>query len=249
MTRLDKYLSQSGEYSRSEAARAVRSGRATLDGTVVRDPAAHVPQGCEIRLDGQVVHDRSMQYYMLNKPAGVLTAARDSRAATVMSLVPPALLRRGVLPVGRLDKDTTGLLLLTNDGALAHALLSPKRHVWKRYLLTVTGRLTQDDVRSFLEGVPLKDFTAKPARLAIIEAADNESRAEVELREGKFHQIKRMCLARGHEVLALKRVAFGSLELDAALAEGGWRELTGDETEALRRCARADESEAEHPDG
>lgn len=249
MTRLDKYLSQSGELSRSEAARAIRAGKATVGGTVVRDPAAHLPDGCEVCLDGKPIFDSSLQYYMLNKPSGVLTAARDKRARTVMSLVPSALLKRGVLPVGRLDKDTTGLLLLTNDGALAHALLSPKRHVWKRYLLTVTGRLTESDALAFQSGVPLKDFTAKPARLTIIEAGEDESRAEAELREGKFHQVKRMCLALGHEVLSLKRVAFGSLTLDDKLPEGGWRALNGDELDALRRCAEAGESEADKPNG
>lgn len=238
--RLDRFLSQGGELSRSEAARAVRSGAVQVDGNPACDPAAHIEPSAEVRLNGLVVKDSALQYYMLNKPAGVLTAARDSRAKTVMSLVPPRLLKRGVLPVGRLDKDTTGLLLLTNDGALAHELLSPKRHVWKRYAVTVSGRLLNKDAEAFEAGIPLDDFTAKPARLIITEADDGESRAEVELREGKFHQVKRMCLAIGHEVLKLRRVAFGSLELDESLPEGGWRELTEAEVEALRRCARAE---------
>lgn len=237
MTRLDKYLSQSGELSRSEAARAIRAGAVRVDGAIASDPAMKLAPGSEVTLSGQPVADSALQYYMLHKPAGVLTAARDSRAATVMELVPPALLKRGVLPVGRLDKDTTGLLLLTNDGALAHDLLSPKRHVWKRYRMTVSGRLTDEDVLAFAQGVPLKDFTALPATLRVLEANDGESRAEVEIREGKYHQIKRMCLARGHEVLALSRVSFGTLVLDTALAPGEYRALTTDELDSLKQCA------------
>lgn len=248
MTRLDKYLSLSGELSRSEAARAVRSGRVLVNGAPARDPATHIDADSEVLMDGQPVRDSSLQYYMLNKPSGVLTAARDKRAPTVMSLVPPALSRRGVLPVGRLDKDTTGLLLLTNDGVLAHELLSPKRHVWKRYLLTVCGRLTEADADAFETGIELGDFTSKPAKLIILDAGDEESRAEAVLREGKFHQVKRMCAALGHEVLSLRRVAFGSLTLDASLPEGGWRELNDSEISALRLCARPDESEVPETD-
>ncbi len=241
MIRLDKYLSQSGELSRSEAARAVRAGAVLVDGKIVRDPAAHIEPTCDVRLNGAAVKDSAFQYFMLNKPAGVLTAARDSRAQTVMSLVPEALLKRDVLPVGRLDKDTTGLLLLTNDGALAHELLSPKKHVWKRYELTVSGKLLDADAQAFENGIPLGDFTSKPAKLRIIEAGDTESRAEAELREGKFHQVKRMCLALGHEVLKLSRVTFGSLELDERLPEGGYRELTEAEVDALKRCVRPED--------
>ena len=136
--RLDKYLAQSGERTRSQAVRAIRDGLARINGTTVRDPAAKVGEGDEVTLAGEPVYDEALQYYMLHKPAGVLTAARDGRAQTVMDLVHPALLHRRVLPVGRLDKDTTGILILTNDGALAHALLAPGRHVWKRYVACVT---------------------------------------------------------------------------------------------------------------
>ena len=241
--RLDKYLAQSGERSRSEAARAVRAGLVRVRGELARDPAMQLAPADEVTLRGQVVADSALQYFMLHKPAGVLTAARDSRAQTVMSLVPSALLKRDVLPVGRLDKDTTGLLLLTNDGALAHDLLSPKKHVWKRYVLSVSGKLDADDVRAFAEGVQLSDFTAKPAKLLILEISESQSRAEVEIREGKFHQIKRMCAARGHEVLALHRASFGSLTLDETLAPGQFRALTPEELAALRRCAQAPQKE------
>lgn len=147
--RLDKYLAQSGERTRSQAVRAIRDGLARINGTTVRDPAAKVGEGDEVTLAGEPVYDEALQYYMLHKPAGVLTAARDGRAQTVMDLVPPALLHRRVLPVGRLDKDTTGILILTNDGALAHALLAPGRHVWKRYVACVTGRLDGEDTAAF----------------------------------------------------------------------------------------------------
>ena len=202
--RLDKYLAQSGERTRSQAVRAIRDGLARINGTTVRDPAAKVGEGDEVTLAGEPVYDEALQYYMLHKPAGVLTAARDGRAQTVMDLVPPALLHRRVLPVGRLDKDTTGILILTNDGALAHALLAPS------------------------------DFTALPATLTILCADESESRAVVEVREGKYHQIKRMFSARGHEVTALHRASFGPLELPDDLPPGGLRRLSADEVAALR---------------
>ena len=191
-------------------------------------------EGDEVTLAGAPVYDEALQYYMLHKPAGVLTAARDGRAQTVMDLVPPALLRRRVLPVGRLDKDTTGLLLLTNDGALAHALLAPGRHVWKRYVARVNGRLDEADAAAFAAGVPLSDFTALPAALTILRADETESLAAVEVREGKYHQIKRMFSARGHEVVALHRASFGPLALPEELPPGGLRRLAPGEVAALR---------------
>ena len=234
VVRLDKYLAQSGERTRSQAARAVRDGLVQVNGATVRDPAVKVGEGDEVTLAGEPVHDEAVQYYMLHKPAGVLTAARDGRATTVMDLVPPALLRRHVLPVGRLDKDTTGLLLLTNDGALAHALLAPGRHVWKRYVARVTGRLDGEDVAAFAAGVSLSDFTALPAGLTVLSADEEESRAAVEVREGKYHQIKRMFSARGHEVVALHRASFGPLRLPDDLPPGGLRRLAPGEVAALR---------------
>ncbi len=240
--RLDKYLALSGERTRSEAARAVRAGQVRINGVPARDPAVKLADGDEVTLAGVPVLDRSFQYYMLHKPAGVLTASRDSRAGTVMDLVPEALLRRKVLPVGRLDKDTTGLLVLTNDGALAHALLNPKRHVWKRYIARVSGRLDEADAEAFAAGMALDDFVAKPAKLAILRAEEAESLAAVELREGKFHQVKRMFLARGHEVLALHRAAFGPLTLSDGLQPGGFCELTAAQVRALKDAVAKPES-------
>lgn len=240
LIRLDKLLSQSGERSRSEAARLVRAGLVSVDGAPARDPAVKVDAAASaVLLEGQPLRDEPYQYYLLHKPAGVLTAARDARAPTVMDLVPEALRRRDVLPVGRLDKDTTGLLLLTNDGALAHRLLSPQRHVWKTYLATVDGLLTDADAAAFSQGVSLSDFTALPARLTIVSAGAGESRARVEVREGKFHQVKRMFMARGFTVLALHREAFGPLRLD--VEAGRCRALTPDEVRALQTAAQGGE--------
>ena len=230
--RLDKFLSQSGERTRSEAVKAVRGGQ-------VRDPALKINETDTVTLAGETVGDDALQYYLLYKPSGVLTAARDSRAETVMDLLPEALRRRKVLPVGRLDKDTTGLLILTNDGTLAHSLLDPKRHVWKRYIATVEGRLNGTDVQAFADGVPLKDFTAKPARLRILEAGDEQSRAEVDVREGKFHQVKRMFGARGHEVTALHRAAFGPLTIPEGMKVGEHIRLTEEQVDLLRKAVQA----------
>ena len=237
LIRLDKLLSQTGERTRSESARLLRAGQVTVNGTPARDPAMKVDAAvADVRLNGQTITDEPFQYYMLHKPAGILTAARDAKAATVMDLVPDALARRDVLPVGRLDKDTTGLLLLTNDGELAHRLLSPKRHVWKEYIATVDGPLDEADVAAFAEGMALSDFTAKPAELQILCSTPTESRALVRLSEGKFHQVKRMFGARGREVLTLHRETFGTLRLDIPLGECS--PLRSDELAALRNAAQ-----------
>lgn len=234
--RLDKYLALSGERTRSEATRLLKAGAVEVNCAIVRDGAFHISETDDVRLYGQPISDQSMQYLMLHKPAGILTATRDSRASTVMDLLPERYARRKVLPVGRLDKDTTGLMLMTNDGELAHRLLSPKRHVVKTYLATVTGRLDEEDVTAFREGIDLNDFVSMPAGLTILAAGEDESTAMVELKEGKFHQVKRMFLARGHEVTALHRPSFGPLTL-GDLPQSESRELTSDEIAALYACA------------
>lgn len=241
--RLDKYLALSGERTRSEATRAVRAGQVAINGTPVRDPAAKVGKGDTVTLIGALVKDSTYQYYLLYKPAGILTAARDSRAGTVMDLLPRALSHRKVLPVGRLDKDTTGLLLLTNDGALAHALIDPKRHVWKRYVALVEGMLDDADCSAFAQGMALSDFVAKPATLRILQASETESTGAVELREGKFHQVKRMFQARGHAVKALHREAFGPLDLPKGMRPGDFCELTPEQVQALRAAVTKTEKE------
>ncbi|MBE5793120.1 MAG: rRNA pseudouridine synthase [Clostridiales bacterium] len=236
--RLDKYLSQSGEYSRSEAGKLIRSGAVRVNGEPVRKPDTQIGPDAQVVLAGEVIGDNSLQYYLLHKPAGVLTAARDSRAQTVMDLVPENLRKRKVQPVGRLDKDTTGLLLLTNDGELAHFLLSPNRHVWKQYRATVTGQLTCADAEAFANGLPLSDFVTKPAKLTIVSSTPEESVGLVEVREGKFHQVKRMFAATGHEVTALHRHRFGPLTLPDDLPVGQCRPLTEDEIQALRQSVQ-----------
>ncbi len=235
--RLDKLLSQTGERTRSESAGLVRAGLVAVDGVPQRDPARKVDTALQtVLLKGAPLLDTPFQYYLFHKPAGILTAARDKNAPTVMDLVPDTLRRRDVLPVGRLDKDTTGLLLLTNDGELAHCLLSPKRHVWKTYLATVDGPLDESDVAAFAAGMALSDFTAKPAELTVLESGETRSLARVRVSEGKYHQVKRMFGARGREVLLLHREAFGPLRLD--IETGALRPLTAPEIAALRMAAQ-----------
>ncbi len=221
----------------------LRGGQVRVDDLVERDPGCKIDPALQrVTLAGESVADQGFQYYLLHKPAGVLTAAKDRKAATVMSLVPEALSRRKVLPVGRLDKDTTGALLLTNDGELAHRLLSPKRHVQKEYHALVEGQLTQADVLSFQQGIALSDFVAKPASMKVVSATSQESQAVVWLLEGKFHQVKRMFAALSHPVLRLHRAAFGPLRLPADLPQGAYRELTHQEIAALRQAAQGNGS-------
>lgn len=237
--RLDKLLAQSGERTRSEAARLIRAGRVSVDGVTAASPADKADaEHNSVCLDGQRISDSPYQYVMLHKPAGVLTAARDLRAVTVMTLLPEAMRARDVMPVGRLDKDTTGLLLFTNDGGLAHRLLSPRTHVWKEYRVAVDGRLTEEHGALFDRGLELGDFTALPAALRIESAEDAQSRCTVRLREGKYHQVKRMFLKLGLRVTALHRQAFGPLELD--VPPGEYRVLGGEEIKALYLAAVMD---------
>ena len=192
-----------------------------------------MPEGAEICMDGVPLDTRTVRHLMLNKPAGVLTATEDGKQATVMELLPALYRACGCMPVGRLDKDTTGLLLLTTDGTLAHRLIAPERHVDKVYEAEVEGALEEADIAAFAQGIPLKDFTALPARLEIL----GPGRGRVTVREGKYHQVKRMFGARGKPVLRLHRTAFGPLALDAGLAPGEYRELTEKEIAALYQAA------------
>ncbi len=232
--RLDRWLATISAGSRSEVRQWIRGGEAAVNGRVILDPAlSFETERDNLSLKGKELDGRVMRHVMLYKPAGILTAARDAKQPTVMDLLPPVYRGIGCMPVGRLDKDTTGLLILTCDGELNHRLLSPGRHVEKRYRAIVKGTLEEKDVEAFAAGMDLGDFTAQPARLTILKP----SLAETVISEGKFHQVKRMFAAVGHEVLALHRCAFGPLELDPALAEGQWRELTAEEEKALREAA------------
>jgi len=236
MERLDKLLASTGRWSRSEVKRLVREGRVLTNGRIAASAEEkYDAETAALVVDGEAVRMSKHVYLMLHKPAGVLSATEDGRGKTVLDLLPPEYRKRGLFPVGRLDKDTEGLLLLTDDGALAHDLLSPKKHVDKVYYTRVDGELTAEDCAAFAAGMTLGDsLVCLPAGLEIL-SAGAESEALVTLREGKFHQIKRMLASRGKPVLYLKRLSMGTLKLDETLAPGAWRELTEQEAAALCR--------------
>ena len=236
--RLDKAVTLSG-LTRTEAKKAIAAGRVTVNGLPARDAAMQVDQAA-VALDDRTTQTPGELYLMVNKPAGVLTATEDRRLPTVVDLLPEPLRRRGPGPVGRLDRDVTGLVLLTTDGQLAHRLISPKWKAEKLYRARCEGRLTEADVRRFAEGIALSDFTARPAAMTVLRADDAESLADVALTEGKFHQVKRMFAAVGHPLIALERLRIGTVALDETLAPGQWRALTEDEIAGLKRlCAMA----------
>jgi 16S rRNA pseudouridine516 synthase len=234
--RLDKLVSQAMDISRSQARGLVLTGCVAVDGQVDRAMDAQVNESASLSVDGKPISTQTELHLMLNKPAGLLTAARDSRAQTIMDILPPQLARLKCMPVGRLDKDTEGLLLLTSDGELAHRLLSPKREVEKVYEARVEGRLAQEDVQAFEHGIVLSDFTALPCTLTILSANDEETLAQVRLHEGKNRQVRRMFGSRGHEVLTLKRLQFGPITLDENLPVGEHRALSAQELRALREA-------------
>ena len=226
MERLDKVLANTGRWSRKEVKNLCRAGRVSVNGEVVRKPETKVAEDGGLTVDGVPVMTGSTVWLMLHKPAGVVSATEDEREETVFSLLPEHYRRMGLFPVGRLDKDTEGLLLLTNDGDLAHRLLSPKKHVDKVYYAEVDGVPDEEDTAAFRAGMTLGDGTVcLPAELRPL----GGNRAEVVLREGKYHQVKRMLAARGKPVRYLKRVAFGPLTLDEKLEKGSWRPLTVEE--------------------
>lgn len=230
MERLDKRLSRAG-YSRKEARELVRAGRVRVSDRVATDPEEKLPSEIPLFVDGVLVAEGPI-YLMLHKPRGYVCATRDRREKTVLELLSEELRRRELFPVGRLDKDTTGLLLLTDDGALAHDLLSPKKHVDKTYLVEVDGALTEGDQAALAAGLELGDgLQCLPARL---ELTDRPQVGRLTIREGKYHQVKRMMACLGKPVTALKRLSMGGVELDPALAPAQWRALTPGEVERLR---------------
>lgn len=233
MERLDKLLAGTGKWSRRGVKALVRQGLVRVDGRLAAsaedklDPAAAI-----ITVAGETISLCRFTYVMLHKPASVLTATEDRKQPTVLDLLPPELRRIGLAPVGRLDKDTEGLLLLTNDGELAHRLLSPKYHVEKRYFARVDGELSAADAEAFARGMTLGDgLECLPAGLEVLP----DRVCIVTLREGKFHQVKRMLAARGAPVLYLKRLSMGPLTLDDSLAAGAYRLLRAEEISALYR--------------
>ena len=230
--RLDALLTRLGLGSRSEMQKLIRRGAVAVDGTPVRDPGAAVLPGAPLTVDGHKVDSRIERTVMLYKPDGVLTAARDPKAKTVMDLLPPVYSSLGCMPVGRLDKDTTGLLLLTTDGELAHRLISPRRAIEKTYLATVDTAFRPEEVAAFAEGLTLSDFTALPAVLEIVDAHTGR----ITVTEGKYHQVRRMLAACGHQTLTLHRERVGPLTLDPALEPGQMRELNENELTALKQA-------------
>ena len=234
--RLDKIIAAGGRYSRREVRQLIRQGRVLVDGVPARAPEDKVdPESAEILVNGERLCYRRFTWLMLHKPAGVLSATEDGRGEAVLDLLAPELRRQGLFPVGRLDKDTEGLLLLTNEGGLAHDLLSPRHHVDKVYYARTDGTLNEEDSRAFAAGMTLGDgLVCQPAGLEVLSAGPAGSEVLVTLREGKFHQVKRMLAARGAPVRYLKRVKMGNLTLDPTLAPGEYRYLTETELEELR---------------
>jgi len=228
--RLDKLISQGFLLTRSESKSAIRQGRVTVDGVAARDPAAHAAAEAEVRLDGKRPGFGGHIYLMLNKPAGVLSATEDSRAETVLDLLPQGLKRAGLGVCGRLDQDSEGLVLLTTDGDLNHRLTSPRHHAEKLYEVILDAPAGQNTVDAFQNGIVLSDFVSAPARLEIL---GDGTRCRVTLREGKYHQIKRMFGSRGLHVVHLERLSMAGLWLDSALGRGDFRPLSEAEIAAL----------------
>lgn len=229
--RLDKLISECGLASRTETARACRAGCVTVNGVPVKKPDTPVdPEKDCVTLRGVPVVWRRYVYLLLNKPQGYVSATEDGDAPCVTELVPAEYRKMGVFPCGRLDKYTTGLMLLTNDGPLAHRLLAPKSHVTKRYGFRTEAPLTAEDVRRLEAGVDIGGYVTAPCRVTLT-APDC---GVIAITEGKYHQIKRMMEAVGNRITELERLTFGTLTLDPALARGEWRELTGEELTALR---------------
>lgn len=230
--RLDKYLAEMGAGTRKEVRKMIRDGRVSINGQKENDPGRKVMEGEEVRADGAPVVYEKYVYYMLHKPAGVISATEDAREQTVLDLIDEKK-RKGLFPVGRLDRDTEGLLLITNDGELAHRLLSPKRHVDKVYFARLDGPVGEEEKKRFAQGLKVDEtLTALPAELEIL---DGKNEVRVTVREGKYHQVKRMFQAVGREVLYLKRLSMGPLVLDEQLPAGAYRRLTGEEESAIIR--------------
>ncbi|WP_239255622.1 pseudouridine synthase [Listeria ilorinensis] len=235
--RLDKLLAHCGFGSRKEIKALLKKQQVTVNGLRIKDGKQPVDPASEIvEVDGRVVHYQAYYYWMLHKPAGVISATEDAHARTVLDLLAPEDRLLSPFPVGRLDKDTEGLLLITNDGELAHQLLSPKRHVDKRYLARITGGpVTEETIQQFADGVTLKDgYEAMPARLSVLKQSAQVDEVEIVIQEGKFHQVKRMFEAVGMKVTYLKRIQMGSLQLDDTLPIGSYRPLTTEELAALK---------------
>ena len=240
--RLDKFLTETAALTRSEGKKRIKEGRVFVDGLPAKRPEQQVDlETSEVCLDGKRLSYVQYEYYMLHKPAGVVSATEDRKERTVLDLI-DSVKKKDLFPVGRLDKDTEGLLLITNDGDLAHRLLSPKKHVDKLYFVRLEKEITEEAVTEFAGGLQVdEELTAKPALLRNLTAEEESSfggegfSAAVVITEGKFHQVKRMFQAVDNQVLYLKRMAMGSLYLDETLAVGEYRSLTEAEIEGLKQ--------------
>ena len=234
MERIDKIIASQGQYSRSEVKKLVKSGRVTLDGSVIKSSDIKAdPDKSDIAIDGKSIRYKKHIYIMLNKPQGVVSATDDRDHKTVIDLVPEELKRDGLFPAGRLDGDTVGFVLITDDGDFAHEILSPKNHIMKTYHATLQRPVTEDDIRAFSEGVELKDGTL--CLEAEVRSLDSDApMAEIKICEGKYHQVKRMFAALGNKVVFLKRVKMGGLSLDETLEEGQCREITPEELKLIK---------------
>ncbi|WP_243385998.1 pseudouridine synthase [Bacillus kexueae] len=235
--RIDKLLANVGFGSRKEVKKILKAGVVKVDDEVVSDPKTHVnPEEQEVTVHGERIVYKEFIYLMMNKPAGYLSATEDLSQETVIDLLEYEDAIYDPFPVGRLDKDTEGLLIITNDGQLAHQLTSPKKHVPKTYFAHILGEVTEDDVKAFKQGVVLDDgYVTKPGELSIVESGP-QSIIYLTITEGKFHQVKRMFEAVGKKVTYLKRVKMGPLPLDEELEIGEYRELTDEEVDLLKNA-------------
>lgn len=228
MIRLDKFLSEASPYSRRDVRGLVKRGAVSVNGVPAKAPDMKVNENQDvICVNGEHIIYRKFIYLMMNKPQGYLSATEDDRDPVVIDLLPEEYRHFSPFPVGRLDKDTEGLLLLTNDGQFDHELMSPRKNLFKRYYAELDKPAVEEDITCFASGMEFKEFTAKPARLEI--DPDDPRKVFVEIAEGKYHQVKRMCERVGKTVIFLKRVAIGPLQLGGTLAAGQVRELTQEE--------------------
>ena len=230
--RIDKFVSEQGGISRSDAKAMIKKGKILVNGAAVKSADAKIdPENDRITIDGKEVSYRQFMYIMLNKPDGVICATRDGLSATVLELLPPELVRKGLFPAGRLDKDTEGFVFITDDGALAHKMLSPKNHVEKEYVVTLEKPAQEHYIELFASGMTIDgDEKCLPARLIMTEKPDV---VRLILHEGKYHQVKRMMEAAGNKVVHLRRIRMGGISLDPSLPSGKAREITAEELSHL----------------
>ena len=229
--RVDKFLSEMGKATRTESAKLARAGKITVNGEVIKKPDIHIdPYADEIRLNGMLITYKKFTYIMINKPEGYVSATEDGRERVVTELLPDEERRKDLFPCGRLDKNTVGLIILTNDGDSAHRLLSPKHHVPKTYAFKSKFPLSTEDVESLETGVDIGGYVTKPCTVALDE---DKSGGEITITEGKYHQIKLMLDAVKNKIVYLERITFGNIKLDKNLKRGEWRHLTSEEESLL----------------